>query len=201
MRLCQKKMIEQIETPKKVEVDTGCQLCDLSNYTKRELSKKEAIERDIKKVKESINKARTTINSAEQEIQKLTKSLENLDRELEKCNKKPMIYFTNGESSEIVSYEKYNDEYIEFKTMDYVYKYFLKYNSDLYIYPRIPGMLQSINNVQNVFKRTVRGVNYWHDSIPVDHIELLKGVDKYEKNNMSICKLAPQKMYKSDNSI
>ena len=148
------------------------------------MNKKEAIERDIKKVKESINKARTTINSAEQEIQKLTKSLENLDRELEKCNKKPMIYFTNGKSSEIVSYEKYNDEYIEFKTRDYAYKYFLKYNSDLYIYPRIPGMLQSINNVQNVFKRTLRGVNYWHDPIPVDHIELLKGVDKYEKDNM-----------------
>lgn len=36
---CPQELLEYIDPPKKVKVATGCQYCDLDNYTKREISK------------------------------------------------------------------------------------------------------------------------------------------------------------------
>lgn len=130
-----------------------------------------------------INGLEHEIYSAQQSLEKAEGRVKALKEELEKLKemkKVPMLYWKIGAGNEIVRYVKHSDEFIEFETRNYRYRYIRSYTTGDTVYPRKHGV-SVVVNAKDIFQKKSVLTKEWVDLKEVDHIELLEGVDVYDK--------------------
>jgi hypothetical protein len=113
------------------------------------------------------------VNKADENLREAKKNLKDLEREIEEMNKKPMVYFKNGYHGVIMKYEVSNDgDVVEFEMASgQRYMYYIRTVYDKKTFPnKIPK-----------FERYDGHYNEWVPIDTIDHIELLEGVDEYDK--------------------
>ena len=84
----------------------------------------------------------------------------------------------NGFRQEIIRYKKYSDEYIEFTFGGFEYRFISAHKPDSCVFPK-PGFGTCVFECR-IGNAKWEPIPEWHSSI--DHIELLKGVDEYDKD-------------------
>lgn len=128
--------------------------------------------------RKDVDKARAALETAEKHLKELDEQIKEADKQ------KPFVYFTDNSREEIIYYRKYSDEYIEFKLDDiFDYRYVKTYTSKNYTYPpRKTSVCTIITDARNIFERCSLSSKKYKTVNYIDHIELLEGVDEYDKN-------------------
>lgn len=134
--------------------------------------------------------AMDAVNKAEDNLKEAKKKLKDLEEKIEAMNKKPMMYYNDGREFEIVNYRVHNvyecskhsviefrgkvvTSYVEFETSVRKYRYITTRDPNRYTIPNETSKFEYYNIISNT----------WYDcSDIIDRIELLEGVDCYDKN-------------------
>lgn len=145
-----------------------------------------------KKLQNQIDALKKQIEKSMEYVDRSRIELERLEEELAECDKvKPKMrvkvtapdQLTNGGlDHEITHYRKYSDEFIEFEARGCRYRYVKSYKTSAIKFPPEPGGMSCIINSKNIFEIYDFVLNKY---VPVDcikYIELIPGVDEYDKN-------------------
>jgi hypothetical protein len=140
--------------------------------------------KDLDCARKDVDKARDILAKAEEHMKELEKRIKDFD------NPKPMIYLNLTAPSsiteislkhEITHYIKHSDEYIEFEALGCTYRYLEKYETKTHTYPPKALHCSVKSYVKHVFEIYDFASKKWRSVDYIDHIELLEGVDSYDK--------------------
>ena len=137
----------------------------MTNY---ELSKK------FLEAQKAVEAARDTLNAAMSDLKKVEKMIE-------ERVKKPRMVCKDGKSIEIVKYRKYSEGYVEFETRGTRYRYVRVGESKEYVLPRNGLHCTLESNIGHVFEVYDSIACRYFERDYIDHIELLEGVEDYDK--------------------
>ena len=140
-----------------------------------------------------INGVEKEILSAQQTLEKAEGRLKGLKEELEKLKemkKVPMIHLKHNKPAwfiecdlgyEIMKYHKYSDKYIEFETSQYKFRFIEAYKSENCEFPMKTYKTTLHKNIEYIFEIYDVVCKEYKPCAFIDHIELLEGVDVYDK--------------------
>lgn len=149
---------------------------ELMGYLKKgekEMTKHKLTEKFLEAQK-AVEAARDTLNTAISDLKKVEKMIE-------EQAKKPKMICKDGKSIEIVKYRKYSDGYVEFETAVTRYKYIRVGKTKEYVLPRNGLHCTLESDIGHVFEVYDSIDCRYHERDYIDHIELLEGVDEYDK--------------------
>lgn len=156
----------------------------LWQYEGKRLREKMKGEKDMKtdNLTKELHAAQEAVIKAEEDLEKATEDLKKIVEAIEeRAKKKPIMYFTNGSSFEIVKYRKYSDSYVEFETANYKYRYIKLSKSEKYTLPKNGLHCTLESHLGHVFEAYDLILNRYDKLDWIDHIELLEGVDEYDQ--------------------
>lgn len=123
------------------------------------------------------------VNKAEENLREAKKNLKDLEREIEEMNKKPKpkVYCDNGDVVEIVKYRKHSTQFIEFETEAGKFRFIETNGSEEIVFPIKKTCIILNKSKGHVFERYNPLTREYRCVSHIDHIELLKGEDEYDK--------------------
>lgn len=127
--------------------------------------------------------AQKDVEEAKKALKKATDNLSKIEKLIEEqISPKPKMVHKSSRTFEIEKYKKYSDKYIEFELMDGNRgRYVALGTSKSYTYPnsKATDTLESLTGhafeMYDLIANKYAAVDY------IDHIELLEGVDEYDK--------------------
>ena len=133
------------------------------------------------KLQTQIDDLKLQIKKANEYTDRARIELERLEEKLKECDKKPYMYTSLNNKYEIVKYRKYSHCYIEFETERFKHRYIVPDTFGDVKFPPKSGPIAYCSKDPIFEIHDIVSGNY----VPADYIksiELIPGVDEYDKN-------------------
>lgn len=155
---------------------TSCEICwNREMRGEKEMTKHEMTKQFLA-AQEAVSKAKKALEKATDDLTRVVKMIE------EQVNSKPKLVYKSGWEIEITKYTKYSDKYIEFETIDGRRGRYIELGaSKTYTYPNNKMSVVLESHIGHIFEMYDYISHKYTEANLIDHIELLEGVDEYDK--------------------